>query len=213
MRIHLNKIKPTVTVGFFDPNSDIWDKEVVLEEKKFNLINSTSGRGKSSLTAFIYGTRKDFTGQVLIDNQDNKKFSFTQWSAVRQKKLSIIFQDLRLFGMLSGLENILVKSNLTNTCSLDEILDMADKLNIKPLLEKQCMHMSFGEQQRLAIVRALSQPFEYLLMDEPFSHLDKGNIKIASELILKKCEENNAGFMLCSLGDYYDLEYDQVKSV
>ncbi|MBN2683563.1 MAG: ATP-binding cassette domain-containing protein [Bacteroidales bacterium] len=213
MHIRLNKIKPTVTVGFFDPNSEIWEKEVELQEGKFNLINSTSGRGKSSLTAFIYGTRKDFTGEVLLNNNDNKLFSFAEWSEIRQKKLSIVFQDLRLFGQLTAMENILVKADLTNTTSVDEILDMAEKLKVKKLLEKKCMHMSFGEQQRLAIIRALSQPFEYLLMDEPFSHLDKGNIKIASELILKKCDENKAGFMLCTLGDYYDLEYDQVKSV
>jgi putative ABC transport system ATP-binding protein len=213
MVIHLNKIKPTVTVGFFDPNSEIWEKDVVFEDRKYNLINSTSGRGKSSLTAFIYGTRKDFTGEVLIDNKDNKTMNFAHWSEIRQKKLSIVFQDLRLFGQLTAMENILVKSGLTNTTSSDEILEMADKLKVKPLLQKKCMHMSFGEQQRLAIIRSLAQPFEYLLMDEPFSHLDKGNIKIASELILKKCEENKAGFILCTLGDYYDLEYDQVKSV
>jgi len=90
---------------------------------------------------------------------------------------------------------------------------MAEKLNVAPLLGKMCKHMSFGEQQRVAIIRSLCQPFEYLLMDEPFSHLDKGNIKIACELIRDKCVKNNAGLILTTLGEHYELEYDQIKSV
>ena len=69
--------------------------------------------------------------------------------------------------------------------------------------------MSYGQRQRVAIIRALCQPFEFLLMDEPFSHLDDANIKIASNLIKEELKMQQAGFLLVSLGERYYFKYDK----
>jgi len=66
--------------------------------------------------------------------------------------------------------------------------------------------LSYGQRQRVAIIRALIQPFKLLLLDEPFSHLDKKNIEIAKELIYDACDKNKAVFLLTSLGNTYDME-------
>ena len=66
---------------------------------------------------------------------------------------------------------------------------------------------SYGEQQRIAIVRALIQPFELLLMDEPFSHLDNENILKAAKLIAEECAKRNAGFVLTDLDEDEHFEY------
>ena len=213
MQIKLNKIKPAVEVGFFDKDSDIWDNDVLFEDNNYYLVNSPSGRGKSSLIAFIYGTRKDYYGDVQIDGIDNRIFDFKKWSNIRQKQISVLFQDLRLFKNLTGIENILVNSQQTNFVSKAEIIEMTDKLNVTKLLNKKCQHMSFGEQQRVAIIRSLAQEFDFLLLDEPFSHLDKANIEIACQLIDASCKKNNAGLVLTTLGKHYNLEYHQVLSV
>ena len=69
--------------------------------------------------------------------------------------------------------------------------------------------MSYGQRQRIAIIRALCQPFDFLLLDEPFSHLDADNIQKAIDLILEICNAENAGMMLVSLGEDYGISFDK----
>jgi putative ABC transport system ATP-binding protein len=66
-----------------------------------------------------------------------------------------------------------------------------------------------GQQQRVAIVRALCQPYEWLLMDEPFSHLDEENVQRCMKLIIDRTDELNSGFVLTTLGDDHGVQYDQ----
>ena len=128
---------------------------------------------------------------------------------MRQEDFSIVFQNLRLFPLLTGLENILVKNALTKTKSQKEIEIMANQLGVFDILNQKTETMSYGQRQRIAIIRALCQPFSFLLLDEPFSHLDDDNIKIACELINTSIVENQAGLLLVSLGDDYYLNCEK----
>ena len=76
---------------------------------------------------------------------------------------------------------------------------MADRLGIKNKLSKLCSTCSFGEQQRIAIIRALQQPFDFLLLDEPFSHLDELNREKAMELIEEESRKRGATVILADL--------------
>ena len=77
-------------------------------------------------------------------------------------------------------------------------------------MNQKCGTLSFGQQQRVAIVRALIPQFKFLLMDEPFSHLDKENTNLALDLILARCEQLNSGCLLTTLGDTYDNRLDKM---
>ena len=83
-------------------------------------------------------------------------------------------------------------------------------LDITHILEQQTEKCSYGEQQRIAIIRALIQPFELLLLDEPFSHLDNENIKKAAQLIAKECAARNAGFAITDLDEDENFEYSKI---
>ena len=76
-------------------------------------------------------------------------------------------------------------------------------------MERKCQTLSYGQQQRVAIVRALCQPFEWLLLDEPFSHLDEQNSTIALELIQEVCAAHNAGLIVTSLGSAQNRMFDR----
>ena len=76
---------------------------------------------------------------------------------------------------------------------------MADQLGIGNKLNKLCSTCSYGEQQRVAIIRALQQPFAFLLLDEPFSHLDDNNRKKAMDLMEAEATERNASIILADL--------------
>ena len=76
---------------------------------------------------------------------------------------------------------------------------MARRLGIDPFLHRKAGILSFGQQQRVAIIRALCQPFDFLLADESFSHMDRENSLVAYELIREECESRGAGMILTSL--------------
>jgi ABC-type lipoprotein export system ATPase subunit len=216
--IELYKIKPFPLIeNGISPASEIFDfgnstigsGGRVFEKGKKYLVIAPSGKGKSTMLHLIYGLRNDYEGIVKIEGKDIKTLNYDDWADIRQKKLSIVFQDLRLFLNLTARENIVLKNALTDTPSVSEMERMCEQLGISPFMNQKCETLSYGQRQRVAIIRALCQPFDMLLLDELFSNLDTDNIKIATELINTACEKNKAGLILVSLGDEYFFDYDE----
>ncbi|MFK7947467.1 MAG: ATP-binding cassette domain-containing protein [Saprospiraceae bacterium] len=205
----LNNVQPEPIPSVLMEQSNIWATKLNIEKGKRYLVTAASGKGKSTFLHAMYGLRKDYSGQVTFDNQDVKQFGLDNWATIRQEHVAIVFQDLRLFLNLSGLENIRLKSELTNIKSTEQIKAMAKRLGVESILGQTCGTMSYGQRQRIAIIRALCQPFDILFLDEPFSHLDEANIKVACALIEEVCEEQKSGFVLVSLGENYFLDYDE----
>lgn len=193
--------------------SDIWGNTFTFEPSVRYFVEAPSGKGKTTLQHILYGLRKDYNGAVHINSEAGNlalaDLSLEQWSDIRQKELSVIFQDLRLFLQLTAMENILLKNDLTKHKMESEIIEMAERLDVKELLQKKCGEMSYGQRQRIAIIRALCQPFKFLIMDEPFSHLDSANIQKCCTLIMEECKAQNAGYAIASLEERYFLEYDK----
>lgn len=189
--------------------SGIWQQDVQLGGRQQLFVQAPSGTGKTTLVHMLYGLRSDYDGRLLWDQTDIKTMSREQLAALRTGKLSIIFQDLRLFPDLTAWENINVKRALTDTVSEAEVWQWLERLGLKDHKDKPAHTLSYGEQQRVAIIRALVQPFSWLLMDEPFSHLDKANRQIAASLIREVVQRNNAGFLLADLDENDYFPYDK----
>jgi ABC-type lipoprotein export system ATPase subunit len=179
--------------------SDIWNKQVQFEQGNYYLIQAASGKGKSSLIETLYGLKSNFDGNVSFDNFNLKNNSADQWSDLRAKKMSIVFQDLKLFEDQTAFDNIDIKRTLTNFYPLQKIEEFAKRLNVTHTLNRKINTLSFGERQRIAIIRALMQDFVCLLLDEPFSHLDEDNITLATSLILEEVEKRKALLLLTDL--------------
>jgi len=188
-------------------SSGIWESDTVeFEQGKSYLIEAPSGRGKTSLLSVIYGLRKDYQGKVYLDDKDLINYSGKDWSSIRKERLSFIFQGLELFDELTALENIQLKNAITREKSNEEIREMAIKLGIGEFLHRKTGILSFGQQQRVAIIRALCQPFEFLFADECFSHMDRENTRIAFSLISEECRIRNAGLILTSLNSMEEAD-------
>jgi len=194
-------------------SSDIWGATFTFDSSVRYFIEAPSGKGKTTFQHILYGLRKDYTGEVRIDALGGtfqlKELTLEQWADIRQRELSVVFQDLRLFLDQTALENIQLKNQLTNHQTEAAILEMATQLGVETLLDKKCGQMSYGQRQRIAIIRALCQPFRFLIMDEPFSHLDKNNIEKCCTLISQECKKQGAGFAIVSLEERYFFEYDK----
>ncbi len=217
--IELKKVIPIPLLeNGLNPHSEVFNRDAVIFEKGKNyLISANSGKGKSTLIHAIYGLRNDYEGSIYFDNKNIQNHSIEDWAVIRQKKMAIVFQDLRLFLHLTARENILLKSQLTSVekrdPSVQNLENWAKQLGIAEYLDKTCATLSYGQRQRVAIIRALAQPFDYLLLDEPFSHLDVENINIATAIIKEACATQNAGLILVSLGDVYDFNYDTIFQI
>ncbi len=208
MKIHFEKVIPIPLQGFVSDNK-IWNTNYIFDSGKHYLINAASGKGKTTLLSIIYGLRSDYEGSIIIDKKVTSTHSYNDWALLRQAKFSIMFQDLRLFPTLTALENILLKNNLTHHYSHEVIIQMANQLDVANLLQRKCETLSLGQQQRIALIRSVCQPFEWLLLDEPFSHLDMRNANKCMELVTLECRKRNAGLILTSLGEYIQEGFDE----
>lgn len=196
MRLTLQNIIPAhVEIN----DSQIWKKEVTIAKGDHLHIIAPSGKGKSTLLHFIYGLRADYEGRIFLNDEELKKADAEKKAAIRRKKLSIVFQDLQLFPELTIKENIEVKRKLIPYHKQDQVYEMAELLGIESKLNQKTKHCSYGEQQRAAIIRALMQPFDFLLLDEPFSHLDEMNRIKAMSLIFSETDRRNASLIFADL--------------
>ena len=198
MDIFLDNLFPHVFENR-DISSGVWGSTLAFSQGMKVHIRAPSAKGKTTLVSMLYGIRRDFDGEIRFDKRNTGSFSPNDWALLRQQKISIVFQDLRLFPHFTAHENILIKARLTKTTGDDAIVHFAEKLGIQDTLDKNVTALSRGEKQRVAILRALVQPFTWLLLDEPFSHLDKENRTRAIELITSGCEERKAGLIITSL--------------
>jgi putative ABC transport system ATP-binding protein len=96
-------------------------------------------------------------------------------------------------------ENIELKRQLNPYHPAGKIDEMANRLGIANKLNRLAKTCSYGEQQRIAIIRSLMQPFDFLLLDEPFSNLDEVNRSKAFELIEEECKQRNASMLFADL--------------
>ncbi|SFJ48884.1 ATP-binding cassette domain-containing protein [Olleya namhaensis] len=200
-----------ITPNFFTPaSSEVWSKNFELLPNSKYLIKAVSGSGKSSFFNFLYGLNNRYSGSIIFEKTTIASFSENDWTSLRREKISIVFQGLRLFPELTALENIQLKNTLTNHKSETEILAMLAQLDVDQLAHKKAETLSYGQQQRVAIVRALCQPFKILLLDEPFSHIDQTQITNAVNLVSQEVEQNKATLIIASLGDTYNINYTKI---
>jgi len=189
-------------------HSEIWNKTVTIKKGERLQIVAPSGSGKSSLIHFLYGMRKDYHGNILFDGKPVKSFTPEDTAANRSSHLSIIFQDLRLFPEQTAHENIEIKRLLQPYHPQSKVNEMAAALGVSSKLKQLGKTCSYGEQQRIAIIRSLQQPFDFLLLDEPFSHLDENNRKKAMALIEEEATSRGAAIVLADLKpiEYFNSE-------
>lgn len=177
----------------------IWNSNLVLFKGKHYVIKAESGKGKTTFLNLAYGLRQDYRGDVFFNETNIRGLNANDFANHRVSTFSYLFQDLRLFGELTALDNVLL--NPGNILTTGEIELMAEKLGVANRLHKACRTLSLGQQQRIALIRALGQPFQWLFLDEPFSHLDDRNTSIAMDLITDRAKVQDAGIVATCLGD------------
>ena len=209
MQIELINVMPKPLASIQHGKKSIWGSHVILHPAKKIVLNASSGKGKSTFASTVFGIRDDYSGRIEYDKRDIKTYSVDEWTEIRKNKIAVVFQDLQLFLTLSVRENLLLKNSLSDTFSEGELKTLLEKLEIDDKWNQKCGLLSMGQQQRVAIIRSLAQPFDWLLMDEPFSHLDIENTNRCLSIIADRTNGQNAGFVITTLGNHHSFNFDQ----
>lgn len=185
--------------------SMVWGTGLVFHRNATYSVDAASGMGKSSLCAYIYGLRTDYLGTITFGGTDITRLSVNDWCAIRRTHLAYLPQGLDLFPGLSAFDNVLLKNRLTDFRSEAEIRAMFDRLGIADRISAPAGLLSVGQQQRVALIRALCQPFDFILLDEPVSHLDRDNNRECAALVAETARSLGAGIIATSVGNPLDL--------
>lgn len=208
--IQFQSVLPQVFSQRTDLCSEIWKQDVVFQKGHLYLVEAESGKGKSTFCSYILGYRHDYSGQVMFDNSNVLDFKVRDWVEIRKRHISHLFQELRLFPELTAMENVEIKNKLTNFQTREQILEWFDMLGIADKVDAKIGRMSFGQQQRVAMIRSLCQPFDFILADEPISHLDDNNSRIMGDIMMAEANRQGAGVIVTSIGKHMDLAYEKV---
>lgn len=203
-------LQQTLPAVFADKDrivSDVWHQQLELVKGEKVLIEAASGTGKSSLCSFVYGYRNDYQGIICFDGKNIRSMNVSDWVEIRKTSLSMLFQELRLFPELTSWENVQIKNSLTGFKSKKEIKQWFEALGIAEKWNTPLGMLSFGQQQRVAMIRALCQPFDFIFLDEPVSHLDEENGRIMASLLTEEVERQGAGVVVTSIGKHLELDY------
>lgn len=199
--IRLEQMLPKVFENESIPRSEVWRSDVTFRRGERWLIEAASGGGKSSLCAYIYGSRIDYLGRLWFDDTDTSTLSIADWQQIRRVNIAYLPQELDLFPELTAIENIRLKASLTDSATEERIRGWMRELGIDFRADYPVGRMSIGQQQRVAIIRSICQPFDFILLDEPVSHLDEENNRIAARMIVREADRLGAGIITTSVGN------------
>ncbi len=173
-RIELKNIRKT-----FDIIVAIDRVDLLVEDGEYLAVIGPSGCGKSTLLKIISGILEPDEGDVLVDDKS------ILGKPPEERNIGFIFQDLALFPHMNGFENVgygLMVREWNEKDVRDRILELADEFGFSIEFDKFPDEMSSGEQQQVALLRAIAYGAKILLLDEPLSAIDR---KVSEEVRVK----------------------------
>ena len=174
-------------------------KDINLEIKKNErvAIIGESGSGKTSLLMLMSGLESPTTGAVIFQNHNLSKLSEAQITAIRKEKIGLIFQQFYLIPNYTALENVMFPMQINGIKNEKEkAIGILSDIGLLHRRNNLPSELSGGEQQRVAISRAISSNPEIILADEPTGNLDKKNTKLVSNLLLKYSKKKKISLVL-----------------
>jgi len=176
------------------------------------VLRGESGGGKTTLLHLISGIVGADSGSIKLDGMELTKFSETGRDRIRAAKMGYVFQTFNLLPAFTALENVKLgmtfarkKMNLERAKELIERVGLADRMHYLP------SQMSVGQQQRVAVARALANKPRLLLADEPTANVDPSNQDRIIELIQEVCREDNVAILMVTHSDEISSRFGRVE--
>lgn len=161
-----------IEFGWLKDKNLISTKQYSFQKSSTYFIYGPSGSGKSTLLSLLTGFVRPDSGSIKLLGMDMSKLTDSQVNKYRSEHVGFVFQNFNLIPYLTAFENIELPVKFLKKKPFFNINEMAKKLNLTSSLHKKTEHLSHGEQQRVALLKALIIKPEVLVCDEPTSALD-----------------------------------------
>ena len=156
---------------------------------EFIAIMGPSGSGKTTLLNMIGLLDKPTEGKILIDGVDVSRLKSKELAYIRNRKIGFVFQFFNLLPELTAIENVMFPMMLAGKPNRDRATELLKLVGLEKVMTHLPSELSGGEQQRVAIVRALANNSSILLADEPTGNLDTESGMKVLELLKKLNKE------------------------
>lgn len=210
--VNLSKVykrKKVEVVALNDVNLHIPKAQIIC-------INGPSGSGKTTLLNIIGGVDRPSSGKVTVDNVDLTRLSESQITRFRLEKIGFIFQFYNLFPTLTAFENIelpLILSKKPKETREKRVSDLLEMVGMKERADHKPDELSGGEQQRIAIARALTNNPTLILADEPTGDLDSENAMAFMKLVKEFNKKQGQTFLIVTHDPLVSQECDKIYAI
>ena len=177
------------------------DVSLTFERGSLTLVMGPSGSGKTTLLSMLGCLLSPNEGTVFVDGAAVNQLTEPEKTAIRQKKISFVFQAFRLFHSLTALDNVAVAFEIRcpgEPGRMDMARDLLQQFGLGDKLYQEPNELSPGEKQRVAIARALAGNPPILLADEPTASLDAKAGKNICEILRNQVTENGRTVVVVS---------------
>ncbi len=212
--LHLTELKKSFTQpdGGALPILDIPEFHVAPGEEM--VLVGRSGCGKTTLLHVIAGISRPDSGRVRIDDWETTLFSEAECDRFRAERIGYVFQTFNLLSGFTALENVLLAMRFAGRY-VDKLRakKLLDRVGLKDRMTHKPTMMSVGEQQRVAVARALANKPKVILADEPTANVDAGNQQQILDLIRQTCGEEGVALVLVTHAPEVADQFDRIDQL
>ena len=196
--IELRQVSKTVQSGD-QPLTILHPIDLVVPDAQFLAITGPSGSGKSTLLGLVAGLDAPTSGQILIDGREVTGLGEDDLARLRRVSIGFVFQFFHLIPSLTALENVMVPMEIAARADARvRAIRLLEEVGLTARGHHSPSQLSGGEQQRIALARALSNDPPILLADEPTGNLDAANGQHVMELLLEVRRSRGATLVLAT---------------
>lgn len=174
-------------------------------------LQGSSGCGKTTFLNLIAGILRPDSGVIAIEGKNVRALSEAGRDRLRAESLGYVFQTFNLLQGYSALENVLLGMMFGAGRDTDYARALLERVGLADRMHYRPRQLSVGQQQRVAVARALANKPQLVLADEPTGNLDHHHAREALALIREICEENGAALLLVSHDRDIIGQFDHVR--
>lgn len=178
------------------------------------VLVGASGGGKTTLLNVIAGITSPDAGTVEVDGVELTRLHEAARDRFRAERIGFVFQTFNLLPAFTALENVLLGMSFSRSKSdRKRAVDLLDRVGLGHRLRHRPAQLSVGEQQRVAVARALANSPSLLLADEPTANVDLANQDLILKLIREACREHNVSLLMVTHSQDVAALFDRVEKL
>ena len=178
------------------------------------VLVGSSGGGKTTLLNIISGISSPDSGRVEVDGIDITTLPEVHRDRLRAQRIGFVFQTFNLLPAFTAVENVLLGMSFSGRrADAKRARDLLNLVGLSHRLTHRPSHLSVGEQQRVAVARALANSPSLLLADEPTANVDVANQDKILKLIRDACTEHNVALLMVTHAPEIAQQFDRVEKL